>query len=506
MEGEAKDPKRASQHGVRVGRDKFREFCVSVDYEEDVDKLFACLDLEGGGAVDTKVLRSLCESTSEEKALPRLLAKHAESRRRHRHKRAQGTRLPSAADVAAGQDELRRSARRKRAAAGRGKSVKEEFLSWLREQFGSVAKAWRLGLDPEDFGDLDEKEFVEALSQVGFLPPERQCSDEDFERGTDLFQALAHEEKGAKGEGAERLVSLRDLDPETKTALEELKEHCQLRYGGVAQAFEAVDPDGTGTIRSEFFRRWCVELNCSNRLRRLLDYLDARDVGHVSLEDIDEGAAEKCREAAERRQELEDARREQDEEKGRSPFPAPPPVGVRVGVEACAERRAAEARSRAANALKAKLSRKYGTLVSAWRKSLNTAGERFVDVHHFVRACEKEGIAREDATKAWEGMGPNDTEITFLQFDPSMATALNGFKKSLASRYGSVRAGLEIADKNQDFLVSKREFLALCYECQWKGNEHHLFEYLDTAGSGQANLYLIDKRTGLEMKRQREAE
>jgi len=342
---------------------------------------------------------------------------------------------------------------------------------------------------------------------AGFLPSERQCSDDDFQRGTSLFLALAHKEKGGKGKDDEQLVSLHDLDPETTAAVEQFKEQCRLRYGGVAQAFEEVDPDCTGAIGTEPFRHWCIELNCSNRLRRLLDYLDAGDAGNISLEDIDEDAAEKCHDAAEMRREIEEVRREQDEEKGRIEFKAPPPVGVRVGVEARDEKRAMEEKLKAAAALKLKMSRKYGTLLNAWRKSLNPAGKTFVDIHQFVRACEKEGIKREDTSKAWEGMSPNDIKmIKFEQFDPSMAIALNGFKRCLASRYGSVKAGLEIADKNHDFMLSKQEFLALCYECQWKGNEHQLFEYLDTTGSGQANLYFIDRRIGLGTKRQRQAE
>lgn len=510
LESESNDPKRASKFGARVGREEFKALCVDLDYEGDVNELWSCFDLECDGAVDTKAVRSFAEARSEDKALPRLLAKHAEKRQQHFKKKLQGARLQSAADVAAKQDEMRRSARKSRAAAGKGKSEKEEFLLWLRAQCGTVTKAWRVKLDPEDWGDLDESEFVGVLSQCGYFQPEDEGSDDENPPGHGLFLAVSHEVQGG-GEGgreggAERLVSLSDLDSGTAALVVELKKHCRLRYGSMVRAFEEVDPDSTGTMSTKSFKHWCVELNCSNCLKRLLDFLDAKDAGEIKLEDIDEDAVAQNQEAVEKRREMEEEWREQDEEKGRVPFTEPPRIGVRVGLEARAEERAGQAGRRAMGALRQKLIRKHGTLLSAWRKSLNTTGNRAVDVHHFVRACEKDGIARAEATKAWEGFGLQDTDITFDKLDPSQKKGLKSFRECLASRYGSVRAGLESADKNRDLVLSKREFLALCYECQWAGNEHQLFEYLDTTMSGQANLCQIDRRISLEMKRKRQAE
>ncbi|CAK0797810.1 unnamed protein product [Prorocentrum cordatum] len=510
LEGESKDPKRASKYGASVSREEFRALCVDLEYEGDVDQLWSCFDIECDGKVDTKAVRAFAEARSEEKALPRLLAKHAERRQALFRKQLQGARLPAPADVAAKQDELRRSARRARAAAGRGRSAREEFLAWLRAQSGTVTRAWRLLLDPEDWGDLDESEFVGVLSQCGYFRPEDEGSDDDSPPGHELFMAVAHKVKGGgeggKEGGAEWLVSLHDLDPGCRDAVEEFKTQCRARYGSVVRAFEEVDPDSTGTVSTTSFKAWCIEMNCSKCLKRLLDYLDAGDVGEIKLEDIDEDAASQNQEAADKRRQMEDEWREQDEEKGRIPFKEPPPIGMRVGVEARAEERAAQAGRRAAGAVRQKLARKYGTLLGAWRKSLSTTGSRSVDIHHFVRACEKAGIARDEATKAWEGMGLQDTWMTFDTLDPSMRKGLRSFKECLISRYGSLRAGLDIADKNRDLTLSKQEFLALCYDCQWKGNEHQLFEYLDTAQSGLADLCRVDRRTGLEVKRKRQAE
>lgn len=45
----------------------------------------------------------------------------------------------------------------------------EEFKMVLRHKFGSIARAWRVGLDRDESGLLDFREFCAAMRAIGYV-------------------------------------------------------------------------------------------------------------------------------------------------------------------------------------------------------------------------------------------------------------------------------------------------------------------------------------------------
>jgi len=110
----------------------------------------------------------------------------------------------------------------------------EEFLQTLRAKFGSVARAWRVGLDADQNGSLDFREFCQSVRALGYTGNLRT-----------LYFNLDTDTSGT--------ISLMELDRHAAETLEKFRARSTQRFGTIEKMWAYFDKDQSGTVAfSEF--------------------------------------------------------------------------------------------------------------------------------------------------------------------------------------------------------------------------------------------------------------
>lgn len=142
----------------------------------------------------------------------------------------------------------------------------EEFRVFLRQKFGSPARAWRVALDVKGCGTLSISDFGKGCRSAGWRHNHR-----------DLYRQL--EDAGGG------LATLRALDPETATAIDCIREALSTKHGGDLESLwlRALDPQDTGVVSRSEFVGLSGELGLSPQQAKLLfTVLDTAGTGWVA--------------------------------------------------------------------------------------------------------------------------------------------------------------------------------------------------------------------------------
>lgn len=147
----------------------------------------------------------------------------------------------------------------------------DEFKAVLRSKYGSLSRAWRVGLDADNSGALDFREFCQALRDLGYIGNIRT-----------LWFNLDSENSGS--------VTLKELDPQAAHALEKFRALSTTRYGSIPEMFKrALDQDHSGTVALAEFVEASTALGYTDELEvaELFSYLLLRPgCRFITLEDI----------------------------------------------------------------------------------------------------------------------------------------------------------------------------------------------------------------------------
>merc|ERR1740129_200115 len=147
----------------------------------------------------------------------------------------------------------------------------EEFISVLESKFGSVTRAWRVGLDRDDSGLLDFREFCAATKEIGYVGNTRT-----------LWFNLDTDNSGT--------ISLKELDPHAANALEKFRVLCNRKYKTIANAWELLlDQDKSGTVSLAEFEEAAAHLGYTDQqeVHDVFQYLRVRPgSSYISLHDI----------------------------------------------------------------------------------------------------------------------------------------------------------------------------------------------------------------------------
>lgn len=493
---EASAPTSRANKGYKVEKKEFAGICKRLGYEGSVDRIFAHFDVTAEGGVNTRSLSALQEAKHEEKAMPILVKKHLEARQHRWQKKLAEQVVPPMQQLRTKQDTLLQAGREKRAAKRGEEEERKELLRALESKAGSVARAWRLAFDPDNQGEVDLQQFKDGLQNTGVL--DLEGDEADAQKAARFFEAFCDEETG--------VVTLDCMDRRTPAALHEFLARCAARCGGVVQAFIDLDPEGTGVASREGFRHMCHAIKMTDNVRRLLEYLDPNEENEVPLELIHATAAEEAKQFVEHRKEVRKEQLRIDEEKGRMHMKKEPPaIGVPVGVTVRKQERDLEAGRRVLAELKRRLIREHGTLVRAWRKVLTPKGNGHkgrIGFAAFESACKAVGIEG-DAQAAWQALEKKGKSLSLNEFDPGVATDFRELRARIAERYGSVEHAFEEVDSSASYELDFKGFLNLCYECQFRGNERRIFEYLDPEDSQRVPLAAIDRKAVETLKEKR---
>lgn len=276
--------------------EEFYKVTDAIEYPGDPERLLKHLDPGSAGYANTRTLRILNEQKSEEKAVPQYLKKYFEHRQALTEQRIASVALPPAKELLAKQDSLRESGLQDWHSKKEEKSAREAFVKALIAKFGSVAKAWRLALDPQlKYAIENVDQLMKGLKRAGQVP---EGGEVGLRRAAErIFQACRSSET--------EQISLEQLDPKTPAMMEGFKDGCEERFGSLQDAFESVDTEGVGIISREDFRLLCHEVKATDGIFRLMEFLDPKRSGEIRLALIDAEVTEDAMLATKTRRELE---------------------------------------------------------------------------------------------------------------------------------------------------------------------------------------------------------
>jgi len=174
------------------------------------------------------------------------------------------------------------------------------FAKLLQDKYGTLDRAWRLGLARNSPGGLSKALFLEGCLRVGFDgDPFKLLSYlnmEEFGTGRitmddlDFLGLLREKEKYRVALNLKDCVVARVSKPRAQT-LADMKRVMEERYGSVPVAWRrAIDAGGEGRLTLGEFCSACRECGIEGNLRAIFRELDAAGQGTVSLQEFDPAA------------------------------------------------------------------------------------------------------------------------------------------------------------------------------------------------------------------------
>jgi len=478
----AAGPGKSKKAGAPVDNEEFYKVIDAVEYPGDAERLLRHLDPGSFGYANTRTLRILNEQRNEEKAVPQFLKKFAENRQAILEQKIASVVIPPAKELLAKQDSLRENCLNEHHTKKETQNAKEHFLRQLTSKFGSIAKAWRLALDPElKYAIENVDHLMKGMKRAGQMPAEG---------GEHALRALAEKIFQACMSKETEQISLDCLDPRTPAMLENFKDQCEERFGSLQDAFEKVDVDGVGIVSREDFRVLCHEIKATDGIFRLLEFLDPKRTGEIRLSLIDGEVAEDAMLATQTRRQMQQQNIQESD-------------AVPGGLQLAAQERAKRPARRALEQVRQKLVRKYGSILRAW-KTIQGNVTQDIGPDGWLRFFDRVGMDNREAALAWELVPKEEDKLSLARFEPRIEEDYQALLRTIKQRYSSNMAMmLEMDDGNlsMDF----ERFLELCYECQFRGNERRLFEYLEEE-EGLIDFRRIDQKVAKELREQKEKE
>jgi len=495
----AAGPGKSKKAGVKVNNDDFWNFLETIEYEGDGESLLLHLDPAGVGYVNTRTLRILNEQKTEERAIPQYIKKYRENVKIQLSAKIAAISVPPKDQLLAKQDKLLGEGRSDRKDKKEKEQVKMKFIRALNAKFGSIAKAWRLALDPDNSRNVENWEaLMKGLKRAGQAPV--GISESELRKKAEfLFDACAPESTG--------VISLEDLDSLTPAMMDKMKDKCEYRYGSLQDAFETFDPEGTGRISVKDFVRMCHESQVVEGVHRLVDFLDPRSTETIELALIDSEVAADAKASVEDRKEQEEEWQQEIEKRGiQHMYTNPKPIGVACGTDHAREERAKQLGRAVVTELKQRLVRKFGTLTRAWREAHDNI-RKDIGKGDFMRFFSLVKYQTKETNAAWETLVDIESEkprLSLLRFEPAILKDLRLLKQKVSHRYGSTSNMVAEVDTDLTLRIDFKRFLALCYECQYEGNERRLFEYLDRKDEKVIHLRELDEKGVNAIKKTRD--
>ncbi|CAJ1426521.1 unnamed protein product [Effrenium voratum] len=313
-----------------------------------------------------------------------------------------------------------------------GSKGKEGFRTFLLKKFGTIISGWR-ALDADNSGRLGFVEFCQACRVVGFHGNFKKLWAELDVRGG--------------------MVCLADVDPEVSRYLSAFKKALVKKYGDLITAwFQCIDVHRDGQVQEPGFRRVVQLLGLDLNPSKLFNMLRSPSSKALTLLDFDPEAWKKHM-------------------AGEGPEG---PEGPAVASSPKEEKKEKAAAFRQA------LSRRFGSLLHAWREELDPDGAGRVTFGEFCLVLSRLGL-RGEVRSLWTELTKKD-ETGFLSFrdlDPQTDQMVSELREKLTQEFQNMLlAWIKGLDTRGTGLVSEKQFLRCCQKVGFTGDAKDLFHRL----------------------------
>jgi len=374
------------------------------------------------------------------------------------------------------------------------------FREALKRRCGSVLGAWREALDLDGNGRITFGEFCRALHRLGFHGDVKG-----------LFKQL-----DTRGNG---YLLFEDLDKETHTQLTELRDRLCQQYGNMLLAWvKGLDSCGSGCVDETVFVEICEKVGFSNDAKKLFRHMKP-EAGRsfLTLKDFDTQAYQALSRGDFRMlSEAKDSSKTGGKRQLDMTFHERQEAGfftqIRKAWEVARREEFAKA-CRLANAperlidtqeeFEALCKRKFGSMIAAWRKGLDSDHNGKLTFNEFCKAVRKLGYGG-DLKVLWAQYDrQNKGFIALEDLDPEAHELVSSFLQLLSMRYGDLdTAWRDCFNKDPHGSIDEGELKEACDILGYTHSAHRLFKCMQTT-KGRALITIWDLDPQCTRKRQR---
>eukprot|EP00930_Biecheleria_cincta_P035386 TRINITY_DN24341_c0_g1_i1.p1 TRINITY_DN24341_c0_g1~~TRINITY_DN24341_c0_g1_i1.p1 ORF type:complete len:1544 (-),score=257.84 TRINITY_DN24341_c0_g1_i1:122-4753(-) len=157
-----------------------------------------------------------------------------------------------------------------------------EFVEFINSNFKNIWRPFRIIDGPDGNGEISFKEFQEGIKK---LKCKKFAGPDEDERIRNVFRFLdpSGEGKVSKGEWS----ILQQLYEEIRLSIKEFVEFCARTFGGLDEAWEELDDDGSGEIDEEEWSQSLQRAGFFGLAGPIFSFLDKDDEGTVSLDEFE---------------------------------------------------------------------------------------------------------------------------------------------------------------------------------------------------------------------------
>ncbi|CAE6960999.1 CLIC1 [Symbiodinium sp. CCMP2592] len=324
---------------------------------------------------------------------------------------------------------------------------------------GSIAAAWRLVLDKKRAGRIKFTDLVRGGRQMGFLGNYRH-----------LWQELTMHRSFHS-----HWIGLGDIDPQAAKLLQEFCDVFERRELTLEDLWEKhLKGEGDQRCSHREFMTAMEKLGFSKKKSQaffqLLDYGNQNDLSIDELELLDL------------------------QHRSSSVHPAMPNVRER------GREQDAAAKKEALGDFYAFLSRKFRTLVAAWRQGLDADADGRLRFPEFCNACKRLGY-RGRLKTVWRALDTNNVGyLTLGHIDRVAEEGLDDFRSFLEDNFRTLDDAWErVFDSDKSGRCNESHFVDSCKKLRYPGNAPRVFKWLvagrlenSDVGGVRRDLYIDD--------------
>ncbi|CAK9104524.1 Uncharacterized protein SCF082_LOCUS48774 [Durusdinium trenchii] len=304
------------------------------------------------------------------------------------------------------------------------KSLLELKLMLKRKFGGSLVRAWRRVFANRETLSMQKPQFVKACAELGWRKDVRS-----------MWYLLDKDNNGC--------VTLEEFDYDGAQALARFSKFLMQNYKSAEMAFRMLDVDGNLYVPRDEFIAAAGRMGFESSAPLLFTAFDLNNAGRIYEEDM----------------------RFLDRWKPRAFLTADP-------------------NEAAAQQVKTRLLKKYGTYLRAWKLSLDRTGDNRCTWDEFRDACKEVGW-HDDVAGAWCALDVQRSgRLTLQDVDPTAGEALTEFRDWAVEQFGSVKTCFMVLDDDGSNEVTPFEFKQACRAYGFSGPAKLAFKALDTNNKG----------------------